>query len=56
MNLYSNQSKERSDYTFSRLLYQELKMSWGIELWDRFDAICTYTSVGVDFLENSVKK
>ena len=31
-------------------------MSWGTELWDRYDAMCTYTSAGVDFLENSVAK
>ena len=31
-------------------------MCWGVELWDHFDAICTYTSVGIDFLENSVGK
>ena len=31
-------------------------MSWGTELWDRYDAMCTYTSSGVDFLDNSVAK
>ena len=31
-------------------------MSWGTELWDRYDAMCTYTSAGVDFLDNSVAK
>ena len=31
-------------------------MSWGTELWDRYDAMCTYTSSGVDFLDNSVAR
>ena len=30
------------------------KMSWGTELWDRYDAMCTYTSTSIDFLDNSV--
>ena len=29
-------------------------MSWGTELWDRYDAMCTFTSSGIDFLDNSV--
>ena len=29
-------------------------MSWGTELWDRYDAMCTYTSNGIDFLDTSV--
>ena len=31
-------------------------MSWGSELWDRYDAMCSYTSSGVDFLDTSVAK
>ena len=29
-------------------------MSWGTELWDRYDAMCTFTSTGIDFLDSSV--
>ena len=29
-------------------------MSWGTELWDRYDSMCTYTATGIDFLDNSV--
>ena len=31
-------------------------MSWGTELWDRYDAMCTYTSNGIDFLDTSLAR
>ena len=29
-------------------------MSWGIELWDRYEELCTHTNSGLDFIEKSV--
>ena len=29
-------------------------MSWGIELWDRYDDLCNHTKDGIDFLENEI--
>ena len=29
-------------------------MSWGIELWDKYEDLCSHTNNGVDFLEKSV--
>ena len=40
----------------TKLQIAPIKMSWGTELWDRYDAMCTYTSSGVDFLDNSVAR
>ena len=29
-------------------------MSWGIELWDRYEDLCNHTKDGIDFLENKI--
>lgn len=29
-------------------------MSWGTELWDKYEDLCTYSTTGIDFLEKSV--
>ena len=29
-------------------------MSWGTELWDKYEDLCRYSVSGIDFLENSV--
>ena len=29
-------------------------MSWGAELWDKYEDLCRYSSTSIDFLENSV--
>ena len=29
-------------------------MSWGTELWDKYEDLCGHTSSGIDFLEKSV--
>ncbi len=29
-------------------------MSWGTELWDKYEDLCGHTTAGVDFLEKSV--
>ena len=31
-----------------------VKMSWGTELWDKYEDLCRYSVSGIDFLENSV--
>ena len=40
--------------TYLQRITKTFKMSWGTELWDRYDAMCTFTSSGVDFLDTSV--
>lgn len=29
-------------------------MSWGTELWDKYEDLCSHTNEGIDFLEKSV--
>ena len=29
-------------------------MSWGAELWDKYEDLCRYSATSIDFLENSV--
>ena len=29
-------------------------MSWGTELWDKYEDLCSHTNSGIDFLEKSV--
>jgi hypothetical protein len=29
-------------------------MSWGTELWDKYEDLCSFSSTGIDFLEKSV--
>ena len=29
-------------------------MSWGTELWDKYDDLCGHTQAGIDFMEKSV--
>ena len=31
-----------------------VKMSWGAELWDKYEDLCRYSATSIDFLENSV--